>query len=100
MIMDTCSENDIPPTLNCNYELTNILNNAVQELIPKIFAKDNCPPQFLVSLFFDEYGDHHILLTINHNCCCYSKVIFPLKDNIYGYDPLPLAMDYLYDKTL
>lgn len=89
-----------PAQFDFNTDIIGVLNDYVNKQALKIYSADKCPPIFQVSLFFNEYDEHNIILAINHNCCHFSKIIFPQPSKAYGYDSLKLEMDSLYIKTL
>lgn len=65
------------------------------------------PPVFIVSLLYEDLPDvvkkdkdHKICLTISHMESCFTKVIFPRVEQVFGYDSLEEDMKYLYNRTM
>lgn len=64
------------------------------------------PPVFTVSLLYEDSDedkkdkDHKICLTISHMESSFTKVIFPKKEQVFGYDSLEEDMKYLYNRTM
>lgn len=82
---------------------------AIQEQIDKIakdqYETDVCPPTFIVSLLqrYDDKGkikNHEIGLTIQHMSQTYTRTLFPLVHQHYGYPDLKEEMKYLYNNTM
>jgi len=86
-------------------DVLGILNTKVKELAKENYATDDCPPEFFVSLIqrYDDIGkidSHEIGLTIIHNGQAYTRTIFPVMSNNYGYPSLEDEMKYLYNNTM
>jgi len=81
------------------------LRNEVNELTEKHWLTDECKPIFFISLLFDRNirdnkSDQYILLTCKHLSSVFSRVLFPIEDNFYGYESVLKAMESLYNQTM
>jgi hypothetical protein len=90
-------------------DIIEIIQKKVDKLTKQNYAGDECPPQFIVSLFYnnreedvdsDSDHEHKIIMTVLHSGYAFSKVIFPITKYIYGYESLEDEMKYMYNRTM
>lgn len=85
--------------MNKDLDIIGLINKYVQEIAKDNWKKDECPPEFWVSVY--GYGDEQkIMITVNHLGSKFTEVLFPIKDATYGYDSLLTEMKYLYNRTM
>ena len=75
------------------------IQNKVNEIVKDRYRKDDCPPEFIVSILY-EGNIQRILLTIKHLGSCFSAVLFPKDGYDYGYGPIDESMEQLYCRTM
>lgn len=81
------------------------IQEIVDGIAKKQYKTDECPPVFIVSLVqrYDDNGKinkHEIGLTIQHLGQAYTRTLFPLVHQHYGYPDLEEEMKYLYNNTM
>lgn len=91
--------NDIMEDMN----IIEIIQNRVNELNNIHWSTDECKPIFIVSILYDydkNKEEQYIILTVQHLGSTFSNIIFPKKENHYGYDSLLSEMTNLYNQTM
>ena len=83
-----------------NYDIISILEEKVQKLSKENWEKDDCPPEFLISLNNEDMCNQEILITINHMGMKFTERIFPRKNAKYGYESILDQMINLYNRTM
>ena len=78
---------------------------SVDQLKKEHWSSDECEPIFIVSILYDyemekDKKEQYILLTIQHLGSAFSTILFPKKENIYGYDSLLDEIHNLYNQSL
>ncbi|MEK4427748.1 hypothetical protein MHB54_00660 [Paenibacillus sp. FSL M7-0802] len=86
------------------------IQKIVDEVCKNEYINDKCPPDFIISLLYEGTNvqeldertdkDHKIILTVRHLGSCFSKVIFPQVNRVFGYDSLKEEMKYMYNRTM
>jgi len=86
-------------------DIINSIQNIVDEIAKEEYKSDQCPPVFIVSLIQrndnkGQISQHEIGLTIRHLSQTYTRTIFPLPHQHYGYPDLKDEMLWLYNNTM
>lgn len=81
-------------------DIVSMLEKEVQKLAKEKWAKDNCSPEFFLSLDNDDMNNQKIIITINHMNRRFSETLFPRTDAQYGYDSVLSQMISLYNRTM
>jgi hypothetical protein len=80
--------------------LEHVIQKEIDKIAKCIYKKDICPPEFIVSILYNGEEEHKIILTIRHLGSTFSRILFPIKKNHYGYDNLKDSIVYLYNQTM
>lgn len=87
-----------------NKGIVEILQDRVDKITTSYWKDDDCPPKFYISVLYDElkgrHSNQYLILNIEHQFSRFSRIVFPLEENIYGYDDLYEIMKELYNQTM
>lgn len=81
------------------------IRSEVDKQFKEHWSKDECQPEFLVSILFDKNirnnkTEQYIILTCKHLSSVFSRVIFPDDESFYGYESILSVMESLYNQTM
>ena len=80
--------------------ITEILQEKIDKISAREWFNDDCKPEFKLSILYDTEQNQFIVLSIDHLGHSFSKIIFPKKENLYGYDSVLSDMKDLYNQTM
>lgn len=81
-------------------DIIDTLQDKINTIANELYKNDNCKPKFYVSIIFEEEYNQKIILTIEHLGVKFSRVLFPVKENFYGYENLVDVVKSLYNQTM
>lgn len=86
--------------MNKDLDIVGLINKYVQEIAKDNWKKDECSPEFWVSLNNEDMDNQSIMITINHLGSRFTEKLFPRKNTEYGYSSLLNRMIDMYNKTM
>lgn len=81
-------------------DIINVIEEYVQGLAKDYWSKDECPPEFWVSLNNEDMNAQSIMITINHCDFKFTEKLFPRANTEYGYDSVLNQMINMYNQTI
>lgn len=82
-------------------DIIDCIQDRVDILVKDKYSWDTqCYPEFKVSVLWANEDNQQIILTCTHLSRSVSRVLFPVKDNYYGYDFLGEVVEDLFNQTM
>ena len=81
-------------------DIIDCIQERVDILVKDNYATDPCYPVFKVSILWENEDTQKIILNCTHLGRTFSRVLFPVKENFWGYDELGEMVTYLYNQTM
>ena len=82
-------------------DIIDCIQDRVDILVKDKYSWDTqCYPEFKVSVLWANEDNQQIILTYTHLSRSVSRVLFPVKDNYYGYDFLEEVVENLFNQTM
>lgn len=93
---------DIKKQIEIGYydDILKCIQDKINDISKQMYSSDECPPQFTVSNLWINEDTQKIILTCNHCQQSFSRVLFPIKENYWGYDSLGNMIKDLYNQTM
>ena len=81
-------------------DIVEILQKYIDNLTKEKYKNDPCLPEFIVSILYEDKDIQKLILTIKHMGQKFSHVLFPIKENQFGYDEIETQIEELYNRTM
>ena len=81
-------------------DIIDCIQERVDVLVNNSYKNDECYPEYKVSILWKNNDTQEIILNCTHLGRTFSRVLFPVQENFWGYDWLGEMVESLYNQTM
>jgi hypothetical protein len=81
-------------------DIIDCIQDRIDVLVKDKYGHDECYPDYKVSILWKNKETQEIILNCTHLGSTFSRVIFPVQENFWGYDWLGEMIESLYNQTM